>query len=216
MAGIVQSTSTISVGNTNLAFTGNNTVGNFLIIAVSALTTGKTFTVSDTAGNVYKSLSAITDTPNSVESQIFFVPSCLAGANTVTFTPGAAVATVLAIHEFSGVSGIGLRANGIGTSPSISSAASSCSSGFSFGFISGTSTGVINTITPGTGWTQAEANVAAPTFLTEWRIDGGLLAATATVATAKGAVYSWTAELAALGHSQSQLESFGFTQWTGW
>ena len=218
MASLVQSTNTISAGNTNLAFGVDTTAGNFLIVAVSALTTGQTFTVTDSAGNTYRSLAAVTDAPNTVESQIFFVPSCLEGASTVTFTPGAAVATVVALHEFSGVERISARGNATGSGTSAASPTMAIAAGFAFGFISSNSSGTISAIVPGTGWTQGEVNFAAnPSFITEWRTTGGSVAATATATLGKGATFPWTAQLAGDGGTTAfASSSFGFLQWTGW
>jgi len=89
------------------AFTSNNTAGNFLFVTANIhITAGTgTLTVSDSLGNTYTQApnSPVTQSPE--QSYVWYVPSCLSGANTVTVTATGTVAGYiqLGILEYSGV-----------------------------------------------------------------------------------------------------------------
>jgi hypothetical protein len=111
----------------SLAFSSSNTAGNFLIVEATIARPSGTLSISDSEGNTYVPASApVTDTAENVTSYLWYVPSCKAGANTVTVTPGAPGAQEIHISEWSGLSAsnpIDGAAAGTGTGTSVSSGA---------------------------------------------------------------------------------------------
>jgi len=101
----------------SLAFSVNNTSGDTLVVAVAIdATSGQTITsVTDSQGNTYASAAAAQSTSHPYLMQVFIVPRCAGGANTVTLTAsGVSPELYLAIHEYS---------FGGGVSPVVDSAA---------------------------------------------------------------------------------------------
>jgi hypothetical protein len=89
----------------SLAFPSSNTAGNFLIVEATTARPSGTLSISDSEGNTYVPASApVTDTAQNVTSYLWYVPSCKAGAKTVTVTPGAPGAQEIHISEWSGLS----------------------------------------------------------------------------------------------------------------
>jgi hypothetical protein len=224
MAGIVQSVSTVGIGSIALAYNSNNAAGNLLVVAVGAATNGKTFAVSDTQGNTYQSLSALTDVPATSELQIFYVLSCKAGANTVTFDPTVAVAANINLHEFTPVTGIGTPFSSTGTGSPTTSGVSTTPSGINFAFVGGTPAGG-GIFSPGTGWTSAEGAtfnlaISAVALYTMWKLGGGSTEATATISFGKGGALTWVSEV--VGYSARLGFKGGFNnlslgaQWNPW
>lgn len=111
---------TAATGTTQAqAFASNNTAGSLLVAAVAGGASGTTFTVTDTAGNTWLPAgSAYFDSDRAVMVQLFYVPNCVAGANTVTLTLSATgLNRTLLIHEFSG-GGSGISVDGYATTSS--------------------------------------------------------------------------------------------------
>src|SRR5258708_2264826 len=167
--------------------------------------TNAPFTVSDTQVNVYQHLAALFDSSSAVQMQIFYVTSCRAGANTVSFNPGTAAVSAVAVHEFSGVSSfdVSASASGSGTIVDSGPATTTAVTELIFGYIAGQGT-VLSLITEGTGFTRGEGSVFANSsalFLTEYQIvnSSSSCDATGTVifGFGKGNSVTWGAEVTA-------------------
>ena len=200
----VQSKSQIGNGTLALAFDAGNISGNAIIVAVAALVNGQTYNVSDSQNNTYGHLASFLDSSGGCEIQIFYGLSIKAGANTVTFTPGASVASAIAIHEFTGLSAFDTSATASGTGNSQDSGAATINfaSELLFGFTAGTVSGSIFSLTNGAGWTLAErslAGTATVNFLTEWQIVSsiGPYDATSISSISKGSTFNWGTAIAA-------------------
>lgn len=193
----VQSKSAVGVGNVPVTFTSNNTAGNFIIVAVAAVTPAGTFTISDSQVNSYFTVIPFASS-GTYNGQIYFA-TCKAGANTVTFFPGAAVTSLIAVHEFSGIDIIDqlAAATGAGNAQDSTGATTTRASELLFGFTMGNDTGILS-ITNGAGFTLAESSLAVGTvFLTQWQIVSalGTYNSTTTTTVGKGGGYSWGAEI---------------------
>lgn len=224
MAGIVQSSSVIDTGGTGattLAFSNSNKAGNALLVVGVGLTSGKVFTVTDTQGNVYSSLTAIQDGSGTSETQLFFNFNCKAGANTVSFNANAAVSIALAIHEFTPIRNQSGSASANGTGGAINSGPLVAAGNLQFGFAGGVPAGTHASV-GGTGWNLAEHTDGAPAVYvaTEWRVGAVVSNATFTDALGKGSTLAWAAEIAnfaAVLGGQTTFQSTTFTpQWPTW
>jgi len=194
----VQSKSTVGVGNVPVTFTSDNTAGNFIIVAVAANTGSGSFTMSDTQANSYFTVVPFASS-STYNGQIYFAKNVKAGPNTVTFFPGAAVSSLIAVHEFSGLDTVDqvATAAGAGAAQDSTGATTTKNNELLFGFTMGTDSGV-SAITNGVGFTLAESSLAAGTvFLTQWQIVAaiGTYNSTTTVTLGKGGSYSWGAEI---------------------
>jgi hypothetical protein len=90
----------------SLAYTSNNTAGNFLIFAVCASTGANTISgISDTAGNTWVPVNGVGGfaANGSTIVQLFYVENCAGGANTVSATINSGRDSSLLIAEYSGV-----------------------------------------------------------------------------------------------------------------
>ncbi len=194
----VQSKSAVGVGNVPVTFTSNNTAGNFIIMAGAANTGSGSFTLNDSQANSYFTVVPFPSS-SSYNGQIFFASGIKAGPNTVTFSPGAAVPSLVAVHEFSGLDTIDqlAAATGNGNSQDSTGATPVHANELLFGFTIGNDTSVTS-ITKGSGFTLAESSLAIGTvFLTQWQIVSalGTYNSTTTTTTGKGGGYSWGAEI---------------------
>lgn len=110
MGNFVQGTVNASIGSNavSLPFQSANTAGNLLVVIVTRYSsTGfGTFTLRDTAGNVYTPLQDIAS-GTTAHSFVYVCPSCAAGPNTVTFSDSIASApgqwNLMAIGELNAV-----------------------------------------------------------------------------------------------------------------
>jgi hypothetical protein len=96
------STGGATAASLSATYTTNNTLDNFLV-AVFRLPAGSghTFLVTDTQLNTWNLLLNFT---NATERyQLWYVPGCKAGANTVTITPDSSTFLRILIAEYSGV-----------------------------------------------------------------------------------------------------------------
>lgn len=103
-----------------LAYLANNTAGNLLIAAVSAIPAMTT--ISDTAGNTWSGVTGQTGDPT---CELRYAPNCAGGANTVTVNFGSGAQPSLSIGEYSGIAASSpldkqATAVGFGTSASTS------------------------------------------------------------------------------------------------
>ncbi len=194
----VQSKSTTGNGNTPVSFTSNNTAGNFIIVAVAAVASSAGFTMSDSQSNSYFTVTPFVSGGSS-NGQIYFASNIKVGPNTVTFFPGAAAPTVIAVHEFSGLTTIDQLASAIGNGNAQDStgATTTKANELLFGFTMG-DVSSINSISSGVGFTPAESSVtASPGFITQWQIVSatGTYNSTSTTAPGKSGTFAWGAEI---------------------
>lgn len=92
--------------SSTLAFTSNNTAGNFIAVVIRAGRSGQVFKVTDSRGNTYKQavqFNATNDPPNGDTLGIFYAEGITAGANTVTVANSVNGTLRFAILEYSGV-----------------------------------------------------------------------------------------------------------------
>ena len=94
---------TASTTSVAITFTSNNTAGNLLVVGVEANSTSSVITVSDTLGNTYSSAIGPTQINGGGNQwiQIFYVPNCLGGANTVTASNSSATYMNIVGAEYS-------------------------------------------------------------------------------------------------------------------
>ncbi len=91
----------------SVAFTANNTAGNFIAVCIRGGVAGETFTVSDSRGNTYRSavqLNVTADSPAGDTLGIFYAQNIAGGINTVTVSANSLATLRIAILEYSGIS----------------------------------------------------------------------------------------------------------------
>src|SRR2546427_2909610 len=191
--------------SSSLAFSSNNTAGNWVGVVIRAGHSGQAFAVSDTRGNTYRQavlFNQTLDTPNGDTFGIFYAENIAGGANTVTVSESISNNTLrFAILEYSGLATTNsldlpatMAAQGNGTSAT-SGVASTTSAGDVL--IGAVITGSGVTYTAGSGYNIEERIPAAPNtkLIVEDQIQGtpGGVAATATFS----ASASWGAAVAA-------------------
>lgn len=197
----VQSRSTSGTGALNLAFTSANTAKNSIVIVVIASAPG-TVSVSDSLGNAYLPHHAtFQNAAGTLTAQIYYVLSAKAGANTVTYDPGASTPSALAIHEFPPLVAADafIAATGTTAAQDSGGVATAFPSELLFGVVAGTESLLGAAPAPGTGYAAAESILsAATTFLTEWQVVAGTgtYDATASVTLGKSGSFNWGAALA--------------------
>jgi uncharacterized repeat protein (TIGR01451 family) len=90
--------------SSTLAFTANNTQGNFILVAIRAGKNGQSFTVTDTRGNTYRQALQQNETLDTVTLGLYYAENVAGGANTVTVSDTVNGGTLrFAIFEYSGV-----------------------------------------------------------------------------------------------------------------
>ncbi len=95
--------------SSTLAFTANNTAGNWIAVAVRAWQADPTLTVTDTRGNLYRTAIRFNETVDGMTLAIFYAENIAAGANTVTVSGIQSDGTLrFAIFEYAGVATVGL------------------------------------------------------------------------------------------------------------
>jgi hypothetical protein len=150
--------------------------------------------MSDSQANSYFTVVPFTS-GGTYNGQIYFAKNIKAGANTVTFFPGAAVTSLIAVHEFSGIDTIDqvASATGTGNIQDSTGAATTKTAELLLGNDS-----AVSSITNGAGFTLAESSIAVGTvFLTQWQIVAalGTYNSTTTTTVGKGGGYTWGAEI---------------------
>ena len=144
-----------SVPAISATFSSSNTAGNFLIVVGTAARPNGTIAISDTAGNTYiPAIGPVTDSAQDVTAYIWYVPSAMGGANTVTLTPTSPRALEIHISEWSGLSTISpldqtASATGVGTNASSGFKTPAVDGELIFGY-----TFLFSTATAGTGFTS--------------------------------------------------------------
>lgn len=189
-----------------VAFLSANAVHNAIVVMVRVETIETaTFSVTDSAGNVYTALPIQhISAPFNVWSQLFYCLDIAGGANSVT---GSAVDSLslpligvtCAIHEISGVTTKDANAAATGTGLSQNSGSISLAQNveFLFGYEAANQLTGQASVTEGSGWTLAQSNVI---WLTQYRVtsSSGLYSSTTTSTVGKGGACSWIEEIVAL------------------
>jgi len=151
--------------SSSLAFTSNNTPGNWIAVAIRSAPFVQTLTVTDTRGNTYRKAIQLNETVDGMAVGIFYAENIAGGPNTVTVSNPSATATLrFAILEYSGVA----RANSLDAM----AAAQGTSSTPGSGTLTPTSSGHLvigvfstaneRTFTAGSGYLLEERVPAAP------------------------------------------------------
>jgi hypothetical protein len=199
---LVQSTSVVQVPEHtihSLAFLSDNSAKNLLVVLVTnqESTAFTPYTINDTNHNVYVS-GSVRQYPTEITGfvQLFYALKCAAGPNEVTLSAGDSVPFNIAIHEFSGVDTLDVRAVSSGTGLSQDSGAISTNFADELLFGYGSARSMIS-ISPGTGWTQAE--VWGTSFLTQYKIvsSKGAYNSTTTSTEGKAGICNWVEEILA-------------------
>ena len=89
-----------------LAFSSNNTAGNWIGVCIRAGHSGQVFTVTDSRGNTYRRAAqydVTVDTPNGHTLGIFYAENIAGGVNTITVSDTISGTMRIAIVEYSGV-----------------------------------------------------------------------------------------------------------------
>ncbi len=189
-----------TVTSSTLAFTANNTAGNWIAVAIRAWKCGPTLSVTDTRGNTYRMAMRFNETVDGMTLAVFYAESIAGGPNTVTVSGIQAGGTLrLAILEYSGVAtanslDVTASAQGTSTAPTTSTVTSTASGDLVLGLLS---TANARTFTPGSGYVIQDRVPAAPNtkFVVEDRIQttAGPVSANGTLNTSD----IWGAALAA-------------------
>lgn len=86
-----------------LAFSSNNTAGNWIAVVIRAGKSGQLFTVTDSRGNTYRKAIQFNETVDGTTLGLFYAENIAAGANTVTVADTIVGTLRFAIFEYSGV-----------------------------------------------------------------------------------------------------------------
>ncbi len=185
--------------SSSLAFTANNTAGNFIAVVVRAGIASQIFAISDSRGNTYRQAVQANLTVDGETIAIYYAESISGGANTVTVSDTISSALRFAILEYAGVAPSNsldttVFAQGSDTSPS---SGNTKTSGFGDLLIAEITSGSGTTFGAGSGFSMEEVVPAAPgsTLLVEdgIQLSPGLASGTASIA----ALDNWGAALAA-------------------
>lgn len=200
------------------AFGSNNTSSNFLLCPVilqAAVNNTDTINVTDTLGNSYQHLVSQPFSSGTCLLQVFYVPSCKAGANTVTATITGGISTggVLFVREWSTVGAIDVQSFGTGTSGSIDSGNVTTTNPIELVYgIAGIDilVGSVSSISNGAGYTPIASSVgssAIPAYLDEYQITAtiGTFSANGSIGIAKGSSIAWGSQIVTF--AQASLSS---------
>ena len=184
----------------SLAFTTNNTAGNFIAVAIrGGFSNAQVFTVTDTNANTYKQAAQVGYAASAVTQAIYYAENVKGGANTITVTMSVAGPLRFDILEYSGVAtSSSLDGTAVGTSTSSSPATGNMNTTIGGDLLLAT-VGTTNsaTFTAGTGYTIRDLVPAPPNtkHIAEDQIQSA--AGTVSAGTTLGASDSWGAVLAA-------------------
>ena len=93
-----------TTASSSLAFTSNNTAGNWIGVAIRAGQSGQVFTVTDTRGNAYRKAVQLNETVDKTTLAFYYAENIAGGANTVTVADSISGGTLrFAILEYAGV-----------------------------------------------------------------------------------------------------------------
>jgi len=120
-----------TTNSSSLAFTSNNTAGNFIAVVIRAGKSGQALNVSDSHGNTYKQAVLFNMSLDGETDAIYYAENIAGGANTVTVSDNIPAGTLrFSIMEYSGVAltnslDNASAAEGTGTAPSTANAPTS-------------------------------------------------------------------------------------------
>ena len=150
--------------SSSLAFTANNTAGNWIAVVIRAGGTGQAFTVTDTRGNTYRKAIQYNETVDGTTLGIFYAENIAGGANTMTVTNTFSATLRFAILEYAGVAtanslDVTATAQGTTNAPTTGTATTTASGDLVIGLLS---TANSSTFTAGSGYVIQERVPAAP------------------------------------------------------
>jgi hypothetical protein len=191
-----------TISSSSLAFSANNTAGNFIAVVIRAGKSGQLFSVSDSHGNVYKQAIQFNMTVDAETLGIFFAENIASGANTITVSDTILGTMRFAILEYSGVASsnsldVTVAAQGTSGSPTSGNITTSSSGELLLGAIV---TADVENFTVGNAYTIEERVPAAPNTKLIVEDQRQPLAGTASAGASLGASDPWGAILAAFRH----------------
>jgi hypothetical protein len=191
-----------TISSSSLAFSANNTAGNFIAVVIRAGKSGQLFSVSDSRGNVYKQAIQFNMTVDAETLGIFFAENIASGANTITVSDTILGTMRFAILEYSGVASsnsldVTVAAQGTSGSPTSGNITTSSSGELLLGAIV---TADVENFTVGNAYTIEERIPAAPNTKLIVEDQRQPLAGTASAGASLGASDPWGAILAAFRH----------------
>jgi hypothetical protein len=186
--------------SSTLAFTANNTGGNWIAVAIRGWQVGPTLTVTDTRGNTYRTAIRFNETVDGMTLGILYAENIAGGSNTVTVSGIQSGGTLrFAIFEYSGVAtanslDVTKSSQGTSNAPTTGSVTTTTGGDLVIGVLA---TANSRTFTAGSGYFIEERVPAAPNtkLVVEDRIQ-----ATAGSVLANGTINSsdtWGAAMAA-------------------
>jgi hypothetical protein len=186
--------------SSSLAFTTNNTAGNFIAVVIRAGKPSQVFTVSDSRGNTYRQAIQFNEFADGETIGIFYAENIAAGSNTVTVSDTISGQTLrFAILEYSGIMSansldVTAVTSGSGTSPNSGNATTLSSGDLLLGEIATADTPVF---TAGSGYKIEEAVPSQPNakLIVEDMIQAS--AGTASASASLSVSEIWAAGLAA-------------------
>jgi chitodextrinase len=90
--------------SSSLAFTSNNTAGNWIGVAIRAGQSGQAFTVTDARGNVYRKAVQLNETADLTTLALYYAENILGGTNTITVADSISGGTLrFEILEYAGI-----------------------------------------------------------------------------------------------------------------
>ena len=186
--------------SSSLAFTANNTAGNWIAVVIRAGRVGQVFTVTDTRGNTYRRAIQYNESIDATTLGLFYAESIAGGANTISVSDSISGGTLrFAILEYSGVAtanslDVTATAQGTSNAPGTGTVTTTASGDLVIGVLS---TAEPRTFTAGSGYVIQERVPVAPN--TKLVVEDRILA-TAGPVSANGTLNSsdtWGAALAA-------------------
>lgn len=200
------------------AFGSNTTSGNFLLCSVilqAAVNNTDTVAFADTLGNSYQHLTSQPFSSGTCLLQVFYVPSCKVGPNTVTATITGGISTggIIFIREWSTVGAIDVQSFGTGTSGSIDSGNVTTTKPIELVYgIAGIDilVGSIVSLSNGAGYTLIASSVGSltvPAYLEEYQITAatGTFSANGSITPAKSTSIAWGSQIVTF--AQASLSS---------
>jgi RHS repeat-associated protein len=184
--------------SSTLAFTANNTAGNWIAVVIRAGLSGEVFTVSDSRGNTYHQAVGINETGNSNTLGIYYAENIAAGSNTITVSDTSSATLRFAVLEYSGVAttaslDVTAAATGHSSSPNSGNTTTTAAGDLLLGEVL---TGGTATFTAGTGYAIRDTVPAEPNtkVIAEDQLQAS--AGTASASATLGATDYWAAGLA--------------------
>ena len=191
-----------TTSSSSLAFSANNTAGNFIAVVIRAGKSGQVFSVSDSRGNVYKQAIHFNVTVDAETLGIFYAENIVGGANTITVSDTILGTMRFAILEYSGVAtsnslDVSVAAEGTGVSPGTGSITTASSGDLLLGEIV---TANPATFTAGSGYTIEERAPAEPNTKLIVEDQRQSIAGIASAGASLGVSDQWGAVLVAFRH----------------